>query len=244
MCFYKIPKPLLLDNINFLIWHTREQRTFYTHLSAARTYKTIGKIEFVCFLKQTSCLKSWSMEVWGVQTDVWKCLECIFDKGLRFSILLGIIQRWFYFYPPWSIKFAPENQFLEDELLPFLREPFRPIFKGFRCKFQGSCGNYVRHVPNHPCLAYIYLHVWCMLIFMVNVGKYTIVPWIRNGCRWSPKSQQTTDQNWHQLLSQQWPTKPCRISPGHKPQGVTTWYMVSKWVRTPISYWGLPISPL
>ena len=48
--FYKLPnKPLLLDNINFLIWHTREQRTFYTHLSAARTYKTIGQIEFVCF---------------------------------------------------------------------------------------------------------------------------------------------------------------------------------------------------
>ena len=30
--------------------------------------------------------------------------------------------------------------------------------------------------PYHPWDWYIYLHIW--FIFMVNVGKYTIVPWM------------------------------------------------------------------
>lgn len=164
--FYKKPKPLLLDNINFLIWHTRGQKTFYMHLSAARTWKTIEQIEFVCFLKQTSCLKSWSMEVWDVQTDVWKFLECIFDKGLRFSILLRIIRRWFYFYPPWSIKFAPENQFLEDELFPFWGNSFGPFFEGLRRKFQGSKWEWCQTCPKQS------MYGWYLPTCMVDFQMY------------------------------------------------------------------------
>lgn len=128
--------------------------------------KIIGQIGFV-FLNSKRVV--WSHEVWGCEVT---------------KLISGKI---------WNVYLTKVSQvlhFIEDTskvvvLLPSLKHKVRPwtsmlgrwvaslfegtisahFWKAFAVSFRDQCGNHVKHVPNNPCLAYIYLHVWCMVDF-------------------------------------------------------------------------------